>query len=294
MSGCQLCPRRCNRDRAAGEKGICGVAGDGIRLGRAALHFWEEPCISGSRGAGTVFFAGCSLHCVYCQNARLSRGEVGQEVSVSRLADIFLDLQGQGAHNIDLVTPTHYAPQIAQALDAARGRGLGIPAVYNCGGYERVETLRMLQGKIDIYMPDVKYPDAAGAARYSAAPDYPEVVWPAVDEMVRQVGAPVFDDDGLLLRGVLVRHLVLPDRTVETMQVLDTLHERYGEDILISLMSQYTPMHGCDLPELMRPVPPEQYQRLVRYAQSIGITNAYVQDGTAVGDSFIPLFSDAL
>lgn len=294
LSHCELCPRRCGADRLAGQTGICGVTGTQVRIGRAALHAWEEPCIAGTGGAGAVFFTGCSLRCVYCQNEPLSRAKVGGEVSVERLAHIFIELQDQGAHTLDLVTPTHYTPHIIEALKRARRDGLHIPAVYNCSGYERVETLRLLQGYIQIYMPDVKYPDREGAAEFSGAPDYPDVVWNAVDEMVRQTGAPVFDQNGILQSGTLVRHLVLPERTAQSMQVLDTLHERYGDDILISLMSQYTPMPHCTHPDLQKPVPTEQYERLVRYAQSIGITNAYVQQGSSVSSSFIPSFNDAL
>ncbi|MBR7091782.1 MAG: radical SAM protein [Clostridia bacterium] len=290
MEHCCLCPRQCGRNRAAGEKGVCGVAGTQVLLGRAALHFWEEPCISGTRGSGAVFFAGCPLHCVYCQNEELSRARVGRAVTQQRLTEIFLELQAQGAHNINLVTPTHYLLQLIPALRAAKEQGLTVPVVYNTGGYERPEALALLRGLVDVYLPDFKYPDREGALRYSAAPDYPQVAAEAIRCMAEQTGPPVFDAQGLLLRGTIIRHLVLPDRTAETMRLLDELHDTYGDGVILSLMSQYTPMPACPCEELRRPVPPEQYERLVRYARRIGISRAYVQQGEAASAGFIPAF----
>ncbi|MGE4549445.1 MAG: radical SAM protein [Intestinibacillus sp.] len=288
MEACRLCPRACGVDRVKGQRGFCG-ADDTVHVARAALHRWEEPCLSGTHGAGTVFFSHCTLGCVYCQNRAISRAqERGVPVSEKQLADIFLDLQRQGAHNIDLVTPGHYAPQIIRAIERAKARGLAIPMVYNCGGYETRDTLRLLDGLIDVYLPDFKYYSSYYAARYSGAADYFEVASDAVAEMVRQTGAPTFDADGLLTRGVLVRHLMLPGLAGDTAQVLRHLAERFGEKILVSLMRQYTPFGMAETwPELNRTITGEEYAEAVETFQSLGLAG-YLQEGGAIGESFIP------
>ncbi len=281
----------CGVNRAGGEIGFCGMPALPVAA-RAALHHWEEPCISGSRGSGTVFFSGCTLGCVYCQNRVISAQGTGVRITPARLCEIFLELEAAGAHNINLVTPTHFTPPVADAIRAARAEGLTVPIVYNCGGYERAGTLCSLSGLIDIYLPDFKYADAALAARYSAAPDYPERAREALCEMVRQCGRPVFDGEGLMRRGVIVRHLMLPGSYRNSHDVLKYLATTYGDRIYISLMNQYTPMPGIGecFPELAVPVPEREYRRLLAYAVRLGVTQAFVQEGGTVSDSFIPAF----
>lgn len=287
-TGCQLCPRRCGADRKGGERGYCGVS-DRILVARAAPHLWEEPCLVGEKGSGTVFFGGCNLRCVFCQNRAIRDGHVGQELSVDQLADVFLSLQEQGVANVNLVTPTPWIPEIKAALELAWERGLYLPIVYNGGGYERRETLRSFRGYAGVYLPDFKYMDAALAASCSDAPDYPDVAKRALEEMVTQRPYAVYDGAGQMQKGVIVRHLVLPGYTENSMQVLDYLHSAYGDDIVISLMSQYTPMPGMK-GSLARRVTPEEYETVVTFARRIGIVNAYLQDGEAASESFIPAF----
>lgn len=290
LSRCELCPRRCGVNRLQGERGFCG-AGATLRAARAALHHWEEPCISGTRGSGTVFFSHCTLGCVYCQNYPISIGGEGRDLLTGRLAEVFLSLEAQGAHNINLVTPTQFLPQIIPELLEAKRRGLSIPIVYNCGGYERVETLKMLEGLIDIWLPDYKYAVSRPAERWSAAPDYPEAALAAIDEMVRQVGEPVFDDDGMLRRGVLIRHLLLPGQLANSLAALKLLWERYGERVLLSLMSQYTPTEPCkNDPVLSRKVSERHYDALLERAAELGITRCYVQEAQSADEAYIPLF----
>ena len=290
MSECVLCPRNCRADRAGGEVGFCG-AGERIRVGRAALHFWEEPSISGEQGSGTVFFSGCNLRCVYCQNYKISRGNVGRDITVSELSDIFLDLQGQGAHNINLVTPTHYSEQIAEAIKLSKENGLRLPIVYNCGGYESVDSLRALSGLVDVYMPDLKYCDDKYASRYSSVSGYFNVATAAISEMFSQVGKNKFDENGMMTRGVIVRHMLLPGLMFDSKKILDYLYSTYGDDIYISIMSQYTPTPNVsEHPEINRKVTEKYYSALVDYAAGIGIINAYIQDGEAADESFIPEF----
>ena len=210
MSNCNLCPRQCGADRENGKSGICGVSGKNILAARAALHFWEEPCISGERGSGTVFFSGCPLRCVYCQNYQIAGTEVGMEISEERLKEIFLELQEKGAHNINLVTPTHYTPEIIRAIRKAKEQGLRLPIVYNCSGYEKVETLKMLKGIVNVYLTDFKYMEREAAVRYSKAPDYPEIARAALKEMMNQTGEAKFDENGIMQSGVIVRHLLRP------------------------------------------------------------------------------------
>ena len=288
---CRICPRQCGVDRTGTQRGKCRV-GDAPILARAALHAWEEPCLSGTRGSGTVFFSGCSLGCAFCQNREIAGGESGIAVSAERLVEILCELQAAGAHNINFVTPTHYAPILRDVIPDARRAGLTLPIVYNCGGYESVETLRSLRGLIDIYLPDFKYADPNLAARYSTAPDYPEVARAALEEMVAQCGEPMLDGEGIMHRGVIVRHLMLPHAYRNSHDVLKYLATTYGERIYISLMNQYTPMSGiaARFPELGDTVPAKDYRRLVAYAIRLGVTQAFVQEEGTVSESFIPPF----
>lgn len=288
-SPCTLCPRMCRADRRT-QTGFCGC-GLKPKVARAALHFWEEPCLSGTRGSGAVFFSGCTLRCGYCQNARISAGGFGAEISEARLAEIFLELQEQGAHNLNLVTATQYLPAVLRALGMARPR-LHIPVVYNCGGYERVETIRALKGCVDIFLPDFKYMSPALAGRYSHAPDYPVVAAAAVKEMAAQTGAPVFGPDGLLRSGVIVRHLVLPGARRDSMAVLGWLHDNLpAGSFLLSLMSQYTPYQAIDgCPELSRRVTTFEYESVVREALRLGLTDGYRQEKTSAREEYTPPF----
>ena len=288
---CRLCPRACGADRTAGKTGFCGMSAS-LYVSRASLHMWEEPPISGERGSGTVFFAGCPLGCVFCQNAEISHEKHGKEISTERLAEIFLELQEKGAHNINLVTATHYTPHVTEALDIAKRSGLNIPVVYNCGGYESVETLRMLRGYVDIYLPDFKYMSPELAAKYSLCKGYPERAKEALSEMVAQTGAPVFDESGMLLRGTVVRHLVLPGCVKDSIDVIKYLHETYGNDIYISIMSQYTPSERlrARFPELARKLTKYEYGKVVRFATEIGVEKGFTQYGEAATESFIPSF----
>ena len=289
LEDCILCPRRCHVNRSAGQTGYCGQTAE-LMAARAALHFWEEPCISGTKGSGTVFFSGCNLRCAFCQNHNIAIGKAGQVISGDRLADIFLELQEKGAHNINLVTPTHFIPQIITALENAKNRGLSIPILYNTGSYEEVDSLRLLDGLIDIYLPDLKYYSPELSARFSNAPDYFEKASAAVAEMYRQVGKPVFTDT-LLKRGMIVRHLILPGQTRDSKKILRYLHETYRDDIYVSIMNQYTPLsHVADISELNRHVTQEEYDRILLFAERIGIRNGFEQEGSAAEASFIPEF----
>ncbi len=284
---CRLCARECGVDRTAGERGFCRSVAMPTVV-RAALHFWEEPPISGERGSGTVFFSGCSLGCTFCQNQEISRAQLGKPKFASELARIMLSLEERGAHNINLVTPTHFAPHIAAAVPEARVRGLTIPVVYNTGSYDSVSTIRSLSGIVDIYLADYKFHLSKTAAALANAPDYPKVARAAIAEMVRQVGKPVIED-GIMKRGVIVRILLLPSHVAEAKLAVKEMYESYGDGIYLSLMSQYTPI-GEQPPPLNRPVSASEYSELVDYAASKGIENAFIQEGGAVGESFIPPF----
>ena len=293
MEGCRLCPRECGVDRRRGQKGRCGVSGEGVMAARAALHMWEEPCISGETGSGTVFFCGCPLGCVYCQNDDLARAQAGKRISTGRLGEIFLELQEAGAANINLVTPTHYTPEIVQAVKTARVGGLVLPIVYNCSGYEKRETLQLLEGIVDIYLTDFKYMERETAARYSKAPDYPEAAKEALEEMVRQTkGETVFDEQGMMAKGVIVRHLLLPGHLKNAKAVVKYVYETYGNQVYLSLMNQYTPLLQVhrDFPELSRKVTKREYERLVDYALSLGVEKGFIQEGETAEESFIPAF----
>lgn len=293
MAVCELCPRRCGADRENGIKGFCGETSE-IRVARAALHMWEEPCISGENGSGTVFFTGCTLRCVFCQNHVISDGKVGKIISVRRLADMFHELNEKGANNINLVTPGHFAPQIIRALDLAKNEGMMLPVVWNSGGYERQEMLKMLEGYVDVYLPDFKYLNPLHAKKYSMAENYPDVAKAAVAEMVRQAGSPEFDERGIMRKGVIVRHLLLPGCLADAKRIVEYLYQTYGNRIYLSLMNQYTPVESLDrerYPELARKVPDHAYERLVDYAISLGIEQAFIQEGETAKESFIPPFT---
>ncbi len=290
---CSLCPRACHVNRRMGQTGFCRVPSQ-LQVARAALHMWEEPCISGEKGSGAVFFSGCSVGCVFCQNSIIASGQSGKRITIERLADIFLELQAQGAHNINLVTPDHYAPSIAEALDLSRARGLSLPVICNCSGYASVTTLQLLEGYIDVWLPDFKYYNQQLAARYSHAPDYFDKACAALAEMYRQTGDPVFDDDGMIQKGIIVRHLTLPGHANDSRQILDYLHSTYGDHIYISIMNQFTPMPALlpDYEELNHTVPEDDYHALVDYAINIGIENGFIQEGETAKDSFIPPFDN--
>ncbi len=287
MEKCTLCPKKCRVDRTE-KTGVCGAT-DKIKVARAALHFWEEPCISGEKGSGTVFFSYCPLKCVYCQNFEISRGNAGKEITVERLSEIFLELQNKGAHNINLVTPTHYVFQIIEALRLTKD--LKIPVVYNTSGYESVETLKLLKGIVDIYLVDFKYMDESLAKKYSKVPDYPEVAKKAIKEMVNQVGEAQFKDD-IMQKGVIVRHLLLPSHLDDSKNILKYLYDTYQNKIFYSLMSQYTPVRETEFPSLNRKVTEEEYESLVDFAVDLGIENGFIQEGEASSESFIPQFDN--
>lgn len=290
VRSCKLCPRECGADRESGKRGRCGVDGE-IRVARAALHMWEEPCISGEEGSGAVFFSGCPLGCVYCQNREISRGERGMTISVERLAKIFLELQAQKANNINLVTAGHYLPQVRDALLLAKRRGLGIPVVYNSSAYEKVEALCQLEGLVDVYLPDFKYMSPELAAKYSKASDYPETAMAAIREMVRQRPQPCFDGRGIMTSGVIVRHLLLPGHVREAKRIIEYLHGEYGNRIYISMMNQYTPMPAvAGDPLLGRRVTKREYERLLTHAEELGIEQGFYQEGETARESFIPEF----
>lgn len=313
MSECHLCPRGCAVDRKS-NTGYCGQT-QALRVARIGLHFWEEPCISGLNGSGAVFFSGCPLRCVYCQNASIALGTVGREISPAELVDSMFRLKEEGANNINLVTPTHFVPQLVPILEQAKSQGLDLPILYNTSAYETVETLRMLDGLVDIYLPDDKYADTALAKALSHAPDYPEVAMAAIEEMLRQVGAPVFEEQvqtlraesvygtegaalgstevfPMIQRGVIVRHLVLPGYLENSRSVLRLLKERFDDVVYISIMNQYTPMRSFPaFPTLDRRVTDAEYDEIVDFAIEIGIENGFVQEGETASESFIPEFS---
>ena len=288
-TSCMLCPRKCQTDRTVGQTGFCGMS-DKIQVARASLHMWEEPCISGTNGSGTVFFTGCNLKCVFCQNHTIAIGQKGKEVSIERLAELFLMLQEKGAHNINLVTPSHYIPGIARALTLAKQHDLTIPIVYNTSGYDSVTSLTLLDGLVDIYLPDFKYVSSDLSKRYSHATDYFQSAARSLAEMYRQVGEPVFNGD-MIRRGIIVRHLVLPGCTEDSKAVIRYLYETYGDRIFISIMNQYTPLpHVASYPEINRKVTASEYDEVVDFAIDLGVEQGFIQEGNTAEESFIPEF----
>ena len=291
LHDCTLCPRNCHVDRLAGQRGRCHETAE-IVAARAALHMWEEPCISGRTGSGAVFFSGCSMGCIFCQNHNIAEAKAGKIITIERLSQIFLELQGKGAANINLVTPTHYVPQIIEALEMARKAGLALPVVYNTSGYEKPETIQMLDGYVDVYLPDFKYMEPELAATYSQAPDYPEYAKASIKEMVRQTGnIQINKETGMIQKGVIVRHLVLPGHVKNSKAVIKYLLETYKDQILISIMNQYTPMpQVAEDPLLSRKVTKREYEKVVDYALDLGMEYGFIQEGEAAKESFIPEF----
>ncbi|WP_365908045.1 radical SAM protein [uncultured Ruminococcus sp.] len=286
---CKLCPRECGADRTK-EKGFCG-AGDKAVVARASLHKWEEPCISYKNGAGTVFFSGCNLHCCFCQNNKISNELFGKEISDEKLSEIFLRLQDMGADNIDFVTPTHFVPNIIKALDMAKNK-LTIPVVYNCGGYESVKTIEMLNGYIDIYLPDMKYFSSEISAKYSNAPDYFEIASAAVLAMIKQTGELKFNDEGGLLKGTVIRHMVLPSHRHDSMEIIRWIAENTSpQNVLVSIMNQYTPFEfiSDEYPELKRRVTKMEYNSVVNLAAELGI-NGFTQQKSSASQEYVPDF----
>ena len=286
---CNLCPRCCNVDRGCGEVGFCQAPGEMV-IARYSLHKWEEPVISGDVGSGTIFFSYCNLRCLFCQNYGISVYHEGRVVTVEKFSDICLDLEKNGALNINLVTPTIWVDKIIEGLDMAFDKGLKIPIVYNSSGYERVETIKKLEGYVDIYLPDFKYYSNDLAWKFSRCKDYFEVADKAVEEMVRQVGDVVIDDDGIMKRGVIVRHLLLPGHLEDSKRVIKYLYLKYRDKIIFSIMNQYTPVRECTYQELNRTVREDEYDALVNYAYDLGIRKAFIQEGGTCMESFIPDF----
>ena len=290
MFNCNLCPRKCNIERKAltdSGKGFCNM-GENPVIARAALHFWEEPPISGTNGSGTIFFSGCNLKCVFCQNEDISSGCFGKEITVERLREIYLELINQGAHNINLVTGTHFINAIAKSLEEP----LTVPVVYNCGGYESVNSLKLLENKVQIYLPDLKYADDELAIKYSDAPDYFEIATNAIKEMYRQVGNCEFDEDGIMTKGVIIRHLILPNNLENTKRVIDWVKENFNDgEVLFSLMSQFTPNKTCKIPELSRRLTQEEYDEIEDYLFNSGIEDGFMQELSSAKEEYIPPFN---
>lgn len=291
FESCTLCPRNCRADRLHGSLGYCGQTAS-LKAARAALHMWEEPCISGENGSGTIFFSGCPLRCVFCQNREIALAQSGLEITYERLIQIFFELEKKGANNINLVTPTHFVPIIVDAIKEAKNKGLTLPLVYNTSSYENVDTIQKLENLVDIYLPDFKYYDEKVAKRYANAPDYRKTAQKAIAEMVRQVGEAVFDEEnGLMQKGVIVRHLVLPGQIEDSKRIIRYLYETYGDAIYISIMNQFTPINGLEkFPEINRTLTEEEYEEVVDYAIEIGVENGFIQEGETATESFIPPF----
>lgn len=291
LSKCDICPRKCGVNREKGELGFCKMK-DKIKIARYSLHYWEEPIISGETGSGTIFFSGCNLKCIFCQNYKISSENMGKEISVERLKEICLELQNMGANNINLVTGTHFLPLIKEALILAKKEGLTIPIVYNTSSYENVESLKEMEGLIDIYLPDLKYYDNKLAENFSLANNYFEIATNAIKEMVRQTGKPVIENN-IMKKGVIVRHLLLPNNLEDSKKTIKYLHDTYDEDIYISIMNQYTPIKKFDkYPELNRTLTDKEYDELVNYACDLNITQAFIQEGETCKESFIPDFTN--
>ncbi len=291
LSKCDICPRKCGVNREKGELGFCKMK-DKIKIARYSLHYWEEPIISGETGSGTIFFSGCNLKCIFCQNYKISSENMGKEISVERLKEICLELQNMGANNINLVTGTHFLPLIKEALILAKKEGLTIPIVYNTSSYENVDSLKEMEGLIDIYLPDLKYYDNKLAENFSLANNYFEIATNAIKEMVRQTGKPVIENN-IMKKGVIVRHLLLPNHLEDSKKIIKYLHDTYNEDIYISIMNQYTPIKKFDkYPELNRTLTDKEYDELVNYACDLNITQAFIQEGETCKESFIPDFTN--
>ena len=292
LEKCNLCMRNCNVNRNKGVKGLCNSTNN-IRIARAALHFWEEPCISGENGSGTVFFSNCNLKCVFCQNYEISSEGFGKEITIDRLADIFIEQQEKGANNINLVTPTHFVPQIIEALKIAKNNGLDLPIVYNTNSIDTLDTIKALNGYIDVYLPDFKYFEDKYSMKYSKIKGYSKNVIDVIDEMIKQVGAPKFNKDGIIEKGVIVRHLLLPGLLFDSKKVVDAIYNNFGDNVYISLMNQYTPMHNAKMyPEINKSINEKTYDVLIDYALSIGIKNGFIQESGTNSKEFVPDFNN--
>ncbi|WP_187694858.1 radical SAM protein [Fervidicola ferrireducens] len=290
LENCRICPRRCGVNRLKGEKGFCGAL-DKIVVAKAFAHRWEEPCISGHKGSGTVFFSGCNLKCVFCQNYRISQEWFGKAVEEKDLVEIFLNLQAKGVHNINLVTPTIYTPQLASALEKAKDKGLTVPVVWNSNAYENPEMLQMLEGLVDVYLPDLKYCDETPARKYSNAPDYFRCATKAILEMYRQVGEPVFDEKGIIKRGLIIRHLVLPGLKEDSKKVLGFIKSNLPSGVYVSLMGQYMPCFRTgEFPEINRPLSKEEYEEVIEYFFELGLENGFAQEEGADSPKYVPDF----
>jgi len=289
LNNCKLCPKNCEVNRNNGNVGFCKI-GNKIKVALAYLHMWEEPCLSGDAGSGTIFFSGCNLACIYCQNYKISNNQKGEEITIRQFSDMCLDLERKKANNINLVTPTAYVPLIIEGLTLAKANGLNIPIVYNTSSYENVDTIKMLNGLVDIYLPDLKYYEDDIAFKYSKCNDYFKYVKDAIDEMYKQVGKPVFDDNGIMKKGIIIRHLVLPDELENSKKILKYLYDKYQNNIYYSIMSQYTPVKKLKYENLNRKLTKEEYDEIINYAIDLGIENAYIQDLDAALESFIPNF----
>ncbi|MCB2307822.1 radical SAM protein [Clostridium estertheticum] len=291
LKKCNLCPRKCFVNRLDGELGYCNASGY-IKVAKVSLHYWEEPCISGELGSGTVFFSNCNLKCVFCQNYKISHDGYGKTISINRLSEIFLEQQKRGALNINLVTPTHYVPQIIESLKLAKQSGLSIPILYNSNGYENIDTIKSLKGFIDVYLPDLKYYADKYALKYSKAPNYFNTASKVITEMVSQVGKLKFDDNGIIQKGVIIRHLMLPGLLFDSKKVIDFIHTTFNDDVYISLMNQYTPMHvETKFPEINKTLNQDHYDALINYCLNLGITKCFIQDSGTSSPDFIPNFN---
>lgn len=288
---CNLCPRNCNADREKGELGYCRAPADMV-IARYSRHMWEEPIISGDKGSGTIFFSYCNMGCCFCQNYEISELYKGKIVDIHQFVDICLDLQHHGVNNINLVTPTMYVPSIIKGIRLAKEKGLEIPIIYNTSSYENVDTIKMLDGYIDVYLPDLKFYDDHLAKRYAGISHYFDYASRAIDEMVNQVGNVILDDNGIIKKGVVIRHMVMPNHVDDSKRIIKYLYDRYGDRVYISIMNQYTPVRHSRYPELNRKVKLAEYDEIVNYAYDLGIRNAFIQEDDTQDESFIPNFEE--
>lgn len=289
LQSCSMCPRHCKINRFT-SKGFC-KASNKIKLSKVSLHMWEEPCISGKNGSGTIFFSNCNLNCVFCQNYKISQEGYGKEISIERLSDIFLEQQARGANNINLVTPTQYAIQIIEAIKISKEKGLTLPILYNSNGYESVETIKLLKDYIDVYLPDLKYFNDKYALKYSNAENYFSIASAAINEMFKNAGPVEFDENGLIKKGIIIRHLLLPHLLFDSKKIVDYIYKTYKDDVYISLMNQYTPMYYANrYKELSHPLKPQMYDALINYCVELGIKNAFIQESGTNSKEFVPDF----
>jgi putative pyruvate formate lyase activating enzyme len=291
LKSCNLCPRNCGVNRLNGEYGFCLSVGITVRVAKVSLHQWEEPCLSGTKGSGTIFFSNCNLKCVFCQNHSISHNSIGKEISIERLSEIFLEQQEKGAHNINLVTPTHYVPQIIEAIKMAKKNGLHLPIIYNSNGYENIRTIKALKGFIDIYLPDLKYFHNKYGIKYSNSPNYFENASKAIEEMVSQIDSIKFNSEGIMEKGIIIRHLMLPGLLFDSKKVIDYIFKTFKSSVYISIMNQFTPVNNLeDYPEINKALNPKHYEALIDYCLELGISKAFIQEEGTVSESFIPDF----